>query len=97
MAIVRSSEFGRYDHTFVDTHADHLICNICHLPSQDPYLTLTCCLQDCSNTSAAGIKHCSVCHQDEVAAYINKQLYELHWMTVSGVVALVVLPMSEML
>ena len=39
MAIAPSSKTGRLDYKFVDAPPDRLVCNICHLPSRDPYLT----------------------------------------------------------
>ncbi|XP_065901691.1 TNF receptor-associated factor 4-like [Dysidea avara] len=79
MAIATSSENGGYDYKFIDTPPDRLVCNICHLPSRDPYLTTCCghvfcksCLDDSEKAFSLG-KVCPVCREEEFVAYVNKQ------------------------
>ncbi|XP_065885284.1 TNF receptor-associated factor 4-like [Dysidea avara] len=68
---------GGYDYQFIDTPPDRVICNICHLPSRDPYLT-TCCghvlCNSCLDNSKRVSVVCPVCRAEEFMAYINKQL-----------------------
>ncbi|XP_065901773.1 TNF receptor-associated factor 4-like [Dysidea avara] len=79
MAIATSSKPGGYDYKFVDSPPDRLVCNICRLPSRDPYLTTCCghvfcksCLDD-SKKIAAASNICPVCRVKEFVTYINKQ------------------------
>ena len=80
MAIAKSSENGGYDYKFVDTTPDRYVCNICHLPSRDPYLTTCCghvfcksCLDE-SKKAVAESNVCPVCREEDFMAYVNKQL-----------------------
>ena len=43
MAIATPTEYGGYEYKFVNTVPDRCICNICHLPSRDAYMTGQCC------------------------------------------------------
>ena len=43
MAIARPTEHGGYEYTFVESPPDRCICNICHHPSREPYMTGECC------------------------------------------------------
>ena len=43
MAIATPTEYGGYEYTFVDPPPDRCICNICHHPSREPYMTGECC------------------------------------------------------
>ena len=43
MAIATPTEYGGYEYTFVDPPPDCCICNICHHPSREPYMTGECC------------------------------------------------------
>ncbi|XP_065901801.1 TNF receptor-associated factor 4-like [Dysidea avara] len=79
MAIVMSSEIGGYEYSFIDTPPDRLVCNICHFPSRNPYLTTCCghvfcksCLDD-SKKYVSLKKVCPVCRQKKFVAYVNKQ------------------------
>ncbi|XP_065902221.1 TNF receptor-associated factor 4-like [Dysidea avara] len=79
ITISRPGEVGGYDYKFINSPPDRLICNICHLPSRDPYLTTCCghvfcksCLDD-SKKSIAVSNVCPVCREEEFVAYINKQ------------------------
>ncbi|XP_065901399.1 TNF receptor-associated factor 4-like [Dysidea avara] len=69
-----------YDYKYVDSPPDRLVCNICHLPSRDPYLTTCCghvfcksCL-DYFKKSTVLSNVCPVCRAEEYVVYINKQL-----------------------
>ena len=79
MAVIMPNEIGGYDYKFVDIPPDRLFCNICHLPSRDPYLTTCCghvfcksCLDDSKKVTAVS-NVCPVCREEEFVAYINKQ------------------------
>jgi len=83
MSVVRCTETCGYNYEFVETPSDRLICNICHFPSRDPYLTTCCgyafcksCLDHSQRVSSLGMVYgqCPVCRQEGFAAYINKQL-----------------------
>ncbi|XP_065902015.1 TNF receptor-associated factor 4-like [Dysidea avara] len=70
-----------YDYKFIDTPPDRYICNICHLPSRDPYLTTCCGYVFCKSSYLDDSKRiialpnvCPVCSDKEFVAYINKQL-----------------------
>ncbi|XP_065901669.1 TNF receptor-associated factor 4-like [Dysidea avara] len=70
---------GGYDYKFADDPPDRLVCNICHLPSRDPYLTTCCghvfcksCL-DYVKKPIAVSNVCPVCREKEFLAYVNKQ------------------------
>ncbi|XP_065902684.1 TNF receptor-associated factor 4-like [Dysidea avara] len=72
---------GGYDYKFVNTPPDRLVCNICHLPSRDPYLTTCCghvfckfCLDCVKNPVTVSKSVCPVCREEEFSAYVNKQL-----------------------
>ncbi|XP_065901667.1 uncharacterized protein [Dysidea avara] len=72
---------GGYDYEFVNTPPDRLVCNICHLPSRDPYLTTCCghvfcksCLDCVKNPVTVSKSVCPVCREEEFVTYINKQL-----------------------
>ncbi|XP_065900596.1 uncharacterized protein [Dysidea avara] len=72
---------GGYDYKFVNTPPDRLVCNICYLPSRDPYLTTCCghvfcksCLDYVQSPVTVSKGVCPVCREKEFVAYINKQL-----------------------
>ena len=80
MSIIRYSDTCGYHYEFVETPRDRLLCNICHFPSRDPYLTTCCgyvfckpCLEDFQRATILRMV-CPVCHQEGFVAYINKQL-----------------------
>ena len=73
-----STDPGGYDYQFVDAVPDMFICNICHLPSRDPYLTVCCGHLFCNSClknafSVAIIKICPVCRSEECTTFLNKQ------------------------
>ena len=43
MAIATPTSYGGYEYKFVNPPPDRCICNICHLPSRDAYMTGQCC------------------------------------------------------
>ena len=56
---------------------DRLVCNICHLPSRDPYLT-TCCGHVFCKSCLDYVKKpvtvssvCPVCREEEFVAYVT--------------------------
>ena len=74
MAIVTSSEIGGYKYSFIDTPPNRLVCNICHFPSKNPYLTTCCghvfcksCLDDYKKYVSLK-KGCPVCRQEKFVA-----------------------------
>ncbi|XP_065903398.1 TNF receptor-associated factor 4-like isoform X2 [Dysidea avara] len=80
MAIATPSEIGGYEYKFVDTTPDRYICIICHLPSQDPYLSVCCghvfcksCL-DNAKKATTFTNACPVCRDEEFVTFPNKQL-----------------------
>ena len=59
---------GGYEYTFVEPPPDFCICNICHHPSRDPYITGKCCrgqtiCKSCLDQwkEINGITRCPVC------------------------------------
>lgn len=75
MATKRIS-LGGYDYQFVDTVPDVFICNICYLPSRDPYLSVCCghvFCNACLNNEFATIKVCPTCRNEEFTTFPNKQ------------------------
>lgn len=68
---------GGYHYELVDPLPDRLLCNICHLSSRDPYLTVCCghlfcqsCLEYASKASMDNI--CPVCRGENLLAFPNK-------------------------
>ena len=43
MAVATLTEYGGYEYKFVNPVPDRCLCNICHLPSRDAYMTGQCC------------------------------------------------------
>ena len=81
MAIAMPNSNGGYDHDFVNTPPDCLICKICHLPSRDPYLSLCgghifckSCLDNVEK-AAAFTNACPVCRDENFLTFCNKQAY----------------------
>jgi len=67
---------GGYQYQFVTSPPDWLICNICHFPSREPYLSDCCgstfcnsCVVDAKRTSAI----CPICHNKEFVTFYNMQ------------------------
>lgn len=74
---------GGYDYQFVETPTDLVICNICHLPSRNPYISACCghifcksCLE-AAKKSTTVITACPVCRSEEYVAIPNKQIDRL--------------------
>ena len=70
---------GGYEYHFVATPADWLVCNICHYPSRDPYLS-GCCGHTFCKSCLEGAKKattisdaCPICRNEEFATMPNKQ------------------------
>ena len=40
--MAQCNNVGGYDYQFVSEPSDMLVCKICHLPSQDPHLSMCC-------------------------------------------------------
>ena len=81
MAIATPSNYGGYEYTFVEPLPNRYICNICQLPSRDPYMTGECCegqtickscLDNWQKTSRAA--NCPVCRKEDFNAYPNYHL-----------------------
>lgn len=71
-----SADPGGYDYKFVDKIPDVFICNICYLPSRDPYLTVCCghvFCNSCLNNGVIVIKVCPMCRNKEFTTFPNKQ------------------------
>ena len=83
MAIAAPHSIGGYDHSFVTLLHDRFICRICHLPSQEPYLT-DCCgaifcnyksyVEECSRQATFVSTACQTCRQKHFGSMINKQI-----------------------
>ena len=73
---MEEKEPGGYDYKFVDRIPDVFICNICYLPSRDPYLTVCCghvFCYSCLNNGVTTIKVCPMCRNKEFTTFQNKQ------------------------
>ena len=80
MAIATPNNIAGYDYNFVDTPHNRYICNVCHLPSRDPYLSVCCghvfckfCLDNVKKASAI-TNACPVCRDEEFVTFPNRQL-----------------------
>ena len=74
MTMATTSDIGGYEYTFIDTPTDRLVCNICHYPSREPYMTVCCghnfcksCLDNIRKTT------CPICQSKKFKAFPNKQ------------------------
>jgi len=68
---------GGYDYKFVEIVPDMLICNICFLPSRDPYLTVCCGHVFCNSSLYNGLTViwvCPMCRSKEFTTFPNKQV-----------------------
>lgn len=70
---------GGYEYEFVTTPPDWLVCNICHYPSREPYLSGCCghtfcksCLE-AANKATAITDACPMCRAEEYSTIANKQ------------------------
>ena len=71
MAIATPTSYGGYEYKFVNPPPDRCICNICHLPSRDAYMTGQCCegqtiCKSCLHQwqKTAGNMKCPVCREE---------------------------------
>ena len=71
MAIATPTEYGGYEYTFVEPPPNRCICNICHYPSRDPYMTGRCCrgqtiCKSCLDNwlVTSGANRCPVCSKE---------------------------------
>ena len=71
MAIATPTSYGGYEYKFVNPPPDRCICNICHLPSRDAYMTGQCCegqtiCKSCLDQwqITAGNMKCPVCREE---------------------------------
>ena len=78
MAIATPTSYGGYEYKFVNPPPDRCICNICHLPSRDAYMTGQCCegqtiCKSCLDQwqKTAGNMKCPVCLKEEGGFYPN--------------------------
>ena len=72
---------GGYDYDFVDRTDKRydVICNICHLPSRDPYMTGECCrgqiiCKSCLDKALNVCKSCPICRNEKFVTYPNFHL-----------------------
>ena len=79
MAIATPTDIGGYDYIFVATPPDRLVCQICHLPSRVPYLSVCCghnfcktCLDDYKKATTICTKVCPVCRDEKFIRVPNK-------------------------
>ncbi|XP_065901673.1 TNF receptor-associated factor 4-like [Dysidea avara] len=76
MTVTTYSNVGGYDHKFIDTPPDRLICKVCHFPSRDPYLSV-CCGQvfckSCLDGARRANNSCPFCRDKEFVTFPNKQ------------------------
>ena len=69
---------GGYEFQFVTTPPDWLICNICHYPSREPYLS-GCCGNTFCKSCLEGVRKaavsdaCPICRNEEFVTFHNKQ------------------------
>ena len=70
---------GGYEYHFVATPPDWLMCNICHYPSRDPYLS-GCCGHTFCKSCLEGAKKattisdaCPICRNEEFVTIPHKQ------------------------
>ena len=75
---ITPNDIGGYDYDLVDSLPHRLQCQICHLPSRDPYLSVCCghlfcksCL-DGVKRSVAITNACPVCRDEEFVTFPNK-------------------------
>ncbi|XP_065903121.1 TNF receptor-associated factor 4-like isoform X2 [Dysidea avara] len=75
MTMATTGDIGGYEYTFIDTPTDHLVCNICHYPSQEPYMTVCCghnfcksCLDNIRKTT------CPICQSKNFRAFPTSRL-----------------------
>ncbi|XP_065901532.1 TNF receptor-associated factor 4-like [Dysidea avara] len=73
------TEAGGYDHHFVATAPDRLVCKICQCPSRDPYLSVCCGHNFCKSCldgakKAVSVAHvCPLCRNEMFQTVPNRQ------------------------
>jgi len=79
VAHLPANNSGGYEYQFLITPPDWLICNICHHPSKEPYLSV-CCGHTFCKSCLDGIKKskaltnaCPMCRNEEFGTVYNKQ------------------------
>ena len=90
MVVAAPTEYGGYEYKFMNTVPDRCVCNICHLPSRDVYMTGQCCqgLTICKSyldqwqTTAGNAARCPVCRNEEGKFHPNypivREIKSLH-------------------
>ena len=89
MAIATPTEYGGYEYKFVNPVPDRCVCNICHLPSRDAYMTGQCCegqtiCKSCLDQwqKTTGNVKCPVCREEESSFSqnfpIKREIKSLH-------------------
>ena len=89
MAIATPTEYGGYEYKFVNPVPDRCVCNICHLPSRDAYMTGRCCegqtiCKSCLDQwqITAGNMKCPVCREEEGGFsqnyHLKREIKSLH-------------------
>ena len=80
MALTASTIIGGYDHNFISSPPDRLVCSICQYPSQDPHLSVCCgqvfcksCLDGVKRAIAFNANACPVCREKDFVTFPNKQ------------------------
>jgi len=73
-----NGESGGFDYHFVENPPELLICDICHLPSCNPYLSVCCGHLFCKSCIDSAeqkmlVRTCPVCRDEEFMIYPNKQ------------------------
>jgi len=69
-----ANNVGGYDYRFLDTPPDNLLCNICHCPSREPYLSECCGHTFCKSClKQATVCICPMCRSESFTAFANKQ------------------------
>ena len=71
---------GGHDYKFLEITPDRLLCQICHFPSRDPYMSECCghlfcksCL-DIAKKAVNISKACPVCREEEFKTFCNKAI-----------------------
>ena len=75
MAFVTSSTVGGYEHKFVNTPPDSLVCKLCIHPCRDPYLS-GCCghnfCKSCLDNVGRASTNCPFCRNEKFTTFLNK-------------------------
>ena len=88
MAIATPKSDGGYGYDFISTPPDRFICEVCHLPSRDPYLSVCCghifcksCLDNVKKSLTTS-DVCPVCRDEEFVTFpqkeANREINSLH-------------------